>query len=101
MSDPDAVTLYSSLRKILKHFSKSPKSTELLNNTLNVLEQNDIHMLVWGGTRMADFLDGCKQLSVLAPLLDTLIPGNIREEAAYILSAKGLFILASSSYKPY
>ena len=95
MSDPDAVTLYNSLRKILKHFSMSPKSTELLNNALNVLEQNDIHMLVWGGTRMAGFLDGCKQSSsILVLFLDTLIVGKIREEeAAFILSAKGLFTL--------
>ena len=63
MNDPDAATLYSSLRKILKHFSKSHKSIKLLNNALNVLEQKNIHMLVWGGTRMADFLDECKQLS--------------------------------------
>ena len=72
----------------------SPKSTELLNNALNVLEQNDMHMLVWGGTRMAGFLDACKQSSaILVPFLNTLIAGKIREEAAFILSAKGLFTL--------
>ena len=73
----------------------SPKSTELLNNTLNALEQNDIHMLVWGGIRMAEFLDACKQSSaILIPFLDTLIAGKIREEdTAFILSAKGLFTL--------
>ena len=65
MSDLDAVLLYNSLRKILKHFSMSPKSNELLNNSLNVLEQNDIHMLVWGGTRMARFLDACRQSSAI------------------------------------
>ena len=95
MSDPDAVTLYNCLRKILKHFSVSTKSTELLNNALNILEQNKIHMLVWGGTRMAGFLDGCKQSSsILIPFLDTLTAGKTREEeAAYILSAKGVFTL--------
>ena len=73
----------------------SPKSTELLNNTLNSLEQNDIHMLVWEGTRMAGFLDACKQSSaILVPFLNTLIAGKIREEdPAFILSAKGLFTL--------
>ena len=46
----------------------SPKSTELLNNALNILEQNNIHMLVWGGTSMAGFFDGCKQSSsILIP----------------------------------
>ena len=73
----------------------SPKSTELLNNTLNALERNDIHMLVWGGIRMAVFLDACKQSSaILIPFLDTLIAGKIREEdTAFILSVKGLFTL--------
>ena len=72
----------------------SPKSNELLNHTLNALEQNDIHMLVWGGTRMTGFLDACKQSSaILIPFLDILIPGKIREDdAEFILSAKGLFI---------
>ena len=78
ISDPDAALLYNSLRKILKHFSMSPKSTELLNNALNSLEQNGIHMLVWGGTRMAAFLDACKQSSaILIPFLDILIRGKV------------------------
>ena len=95
MSDPNAVLLYNNLRTVLKHFSMSPKSTELLNKTLAALEQNDIHMLVWGGTRMAGFLDACKQASsILVPFLDTLIAGNTRkDESAYLLSAKGLFTL--------
>ena len=95
MRDPDALTLYNYLRKTLKHFSITPKSTELLNNALNILKQNNIHMLVWGGKRMARFLDGCNQSSnILVPFLDTLIAGKIREEeAAYILSATGLFTL--------
>ena len=72
----------------------SPKSTELLNNALDVLEQNDIHMLVWGGTKMAGFLDACKHSSaILVPFLDTLITGKIQEAAAFILSGKGLFTL--------
>ena len=71
MSDPNAVLLYNNLRTVLKHFSMSPKSTELLNKTLAPLEQNDIHMLVWGVTRMAGFLDACKQASsILVPFVD-------------------------------
>ena len=95
MCDPDATALYNSLRKVLRHFSMSAKSTELLNNALHVLEQNDIHMLVWGGTRMAGFLDGCKQCSgILVPFIDTLIVGKIREEeSAVLLSPKGLYTL--------
>ena len=32
LSIPDAVTFYSFLRKVLKHFCKSPKTTEMFNN---------------------------------------------------------------------
>lgn len=44
---------------------------------------------------MAGFLDGYKQLSnILVLFLDKLIAGNIwGEDAAYIVSAKGPFIL--------
>ena len=67
----------------------------MLNVALLALEQNNIHMLVWGGTRMAGFRDACKQSSsILVPFLDTLIAGNIRKEvSAYMLSAKGLYTL--------
>ena len=46
---------------------------------------------------MTRFLDACKQSSaILLPFLDILIAGKIREEdAAFILSAKGLFKLFS------
>ena len=47
MNDPEAVRVYTALRKILKHFSLSAKSTELLNKALDTLEQHNIHMLVW------------------------------------------------------
>ena len=38
----DAKNLYENLRKLLKHFAMSPKSTELLNNALSAVEMNDI-----------------------------------------------------------
>ena len=83
MNDPEAVKLYNGLRKILQHFSLSRRSTEMLNRALGLLDQNEIHMLVWGKTRMSGFLDGCKQSSsILVPFLDTLIAGQIREEEA-------------------
>ena len=100
MSDPDAVLVYTALRKILKHFSLSAKSTELLNRALDALEQNNVHMLVWRGTRMAGFLDGCKQFSsILVPFIDTLIVGEVREEeSAILLTPKGLFTLELFAY---
>ena len=39
--------LYNALLKVLKHFSQSPKSTELLNSALTILEMNNVHM--WAG----------------------------------------------------
>ena len=71
----------------MKHFSQSPKSSEMLNNVLSALELNNVHMLVWGGTRMSWFLDACKQTSnILSPFLDTLVTGNIRpEETSFFL----------------
>ena len=47
MYQSDAQALYENLRKVLKHFSKSPKSS------------NEIHLMTLGGTRMAGFLDAC------------------------------------------
>lgn len=83
--------IYENLRKVLGHFSKSPKSTELLNTALDALERNNIHMLVWGATRMSGFLDACGQASsIIVPFLDTLVAGEIRkDEAAYLMSPKG------------
>ena len=44
--DENVKRLYNSLIKVLKHFSKSPKSTEMLNRVLSVLEFNNVHVLV-------------------------------------------------------
>ena len=52
-------------------------------------------MLVWGGTRMGGFLDGCKQCSdILVPFMDMLVTGNIRsEETLSLLSPMGIFLI--------
>ena len=95
MCDDNIKKLYNALLKVLKHFSKSPKSTELLNDALTLLELNNVHMLVWAGTRMYGFLDGCRQCSdILIPFMDTLVTGNIRnEETLVLLSPIGIFLL--------
>ena len=81
MSQSDAVSLYDDLRKVLKHFSQSPKSTEVLKKSLEVLEMNNVHLLNWGSTRMAGFLDACiKTSSIIVPFLDTLNAGNTRPD---------------------
>ena len=69
----------------------SPKSTELLNNAISAMEMNDIHLLNWGSTRMAGFLDACMQASkIILLFLDTIISSSIRpDETKYIASPKG------------
>ena len=58
----DAKNLYENQRKLLKHFSMSPKISELLSNALAVMEMHDVHLLNWGSTRITRFLDTCVQL---------------------------------------
>ena len=90
-SQIDAKNLYENLRSLLKHFAMSPKSSELLQNALNTMDMHNIHLLNWGSTRMAGFLDASVQASkIIVPFLDTIIAGNIRpDETKYIASPKG------------
>ena len=91
MSQIDAKGLYENLKALLKHFSQSPKSSEMLHEALNMLEMNDIHLLNWGSTRMAGFLDACIQASnIIVPFLDTVISGSIwPDETKFLTSPKG------------
>jgi hypothetical protein len=93
MCDQNVKDLYDNLKKVLGHFSMSARSTEFLNKALAMLQQNDVHMLVWGagGTRMGGFLDACRQSSrIVIPFLDTLVTAKIRpDETAYLMSPKG------------
>ena len=93
-SHADATSLYDNLKALLK-FAMSQKSTEFLNNTLNALELNSVHMLNWGSTCMAGFMDACVQASeILIPFLDTLVAGNIRpDETKFIASPKGVYLI--------
>ena len=95
LCDDNAKSLYNNLKALLKHFSMSNKSSELINNALSALEMNNIHILNWGSTRMAGFLDACLQSSkVIVPLLDTIITMKIRpDETSFIGSAKGVYML--------
>ena len=42
MCHAEAKVLHNNLKKLLLHFSASPKSTELLNNSLRGLEMNEV-----------------------------------------------------------
>ena len=95
MSQTDAIVLYENLRPLLKHFPNSPKSSEMLIKSFNLLEMHDVHLLNWGSARMAGSLDGCIQASnILVPFLDTIIAGNIRPgEKSYLTGPKGNYII--------
>ena len=47
-SQEDAKKLYKNLKAILRHFTTSPKSTELLNNALDALEKWTMYMHLIG-----------------------------------------------------
>ena len=87
----DAKNIFENLRKLLKHFSMSPKSSELLSNALAAMEMHDVHLLNWGSIRMAGFLDTFVQASkIMVPFLDTIISNDIRpDKTKYITSPKG------------
>ena len=94
-SQEDAKKLYENLKAILRHFTMSPKSRKLLNNAPDALEMNNVHILNWGSTRMAGFLDACIQASsIIVPFLDTIVTGSIREEEMmFLASPKRVFLL--------
>ena len=94
-SQDDATSFYDNLKALLKHFAMSPKCTEFLNNALNSLELNSVHLLNWGSTCMAGFMDACVQVSeILIPFLDTFVAGSIRsDETKFIANPKGVYLI--------
>ena len=86
--------LYENLRKLLKHFSMTPKSSELLTNALAAMEMHDVHLLNWGSTRMVGLLDACVQASkIMVPFLDSIISNNRQPyKTKYITSPKGQYV---------
>ena len=91
-SQIDAKSIYENCRCILKHFAKSPKSSKLLNNALNILDINKIHLLNWGSTRIAGFLDAFVLVSkIVLCFLDTIVTYSIRpEQTSIAASLKGI-----------
>ena len=94
-SPEDAKNLHDNLHSILRHFAMSPKSTQLLNNTLDALEMSNILILNWESTRMVGFMDACSRASqIIVSFLDTIVTGGIRnEETNFVASSKGLYLL--------
>ena len=66
-----AKSLYENLSALFKHFTKSLKSSEMLLQALNNLQQHKVHLINWGSTRMSGYLEACLVAS------DTMTTGNI------------------------
>ena len=91
----EVVTFLENYRPILRHYKLSGKSTCLLNNALEAMDMNPVHMMVWCPTRMSNMLT-CAVQSVehLFPLCDTLASCDIRKENRdYFMSPTGMIIL--------
>ena len=66
-------------KKVFATIFNEPKSSELLSNALATMEMHDVHLLNWGSTRMAGFLDACVQASkIMVPFLDTIVSNDMR-----------------------
>ena len=88
MSQIDAKRLYNNLKALLKHFSQSPKSSEMLYEALNMLEMNDIHLLNWGSTLMVGFLDAYIRASnIIVPFFYKVISRSIRPDETKFLTS--------------
>ena len=71
MCQSNAKSLYENLSALFKHFTKSLKSSEMLLQALNNLQQHKVHLINWGSTRMSGYLEACLVAS------DTMTTGNI------------------------
>ena len=83
------------VRSILRHFQLNGRSTTLLNDALESLDMETVHMMSFCLTTMSYILTACKQTVVnLVPLCDVIATANLKpvENAAFI-SPTGMIIL--------
>ena len=85
MSQLDTKALYGSLRSVLKTISVSLKSNDFLNLALEKIGINDVHLLNWGSTRMADFLNACIcASSIVVPFIDVMVNANVYSDLSMV-----------------
>lgn len=90
----------------MSHVVCSPKTTSLLKESISSLDLPEIQVLNWCSTRMGGFLKACEKVATLiVPLFDTLVTGNIKEDQRSVLktptSTYLIFLLADLSRNHY
>ena len=86
MNVQEVTDVYETVRTITQHFELSIKNREALNQAMEILELQPLHLVSWCQTRMAHFLTTCKLFSdSLVPLYDVMYTKNIKKESRDIL----------------
>ena len=87
--------LYECLRTVVKHFESSIKNKELLDEAMEILELQPLHLISWCETRMGHFLKACKVFDEMLPAVyDTMYTKGIRaDERDLLFRAENIFIV--------
>ena len=87
--------LFECLRAVVKHFESSIKNKELLDEAMEILELQPLHLISWRQTRMGHFLKACKVFDDMLPAVsDTMYTKGIRvDERDLLFTAENIFIV--------
>ena len=86
MNVPEITIVYENVRTITKHFECSIKNKEALDEAMEILDLQPLHLISWCQTRMAHFLTACKVFDdSLVALYDVMSSKNIRTEERNLL----------------
>ena len=83
------------LPSVLRHFQLRGKSNHLLNEALELMEMELIHLMSFCPTRISDIVTACSQVvKQLAALCDILVTTDIKKELRdAFLSPNGMIII--------
>ena len=94
MNEAEITMLYECLRTVVKHFKSSIKSKELLDEAMEILELQSLHLISWYLTRMGHFLKACKVFDdMLLDVYDTMYAKGIRVDERDLFTAENIFIV--------
>ena len=96
MNVAEVSMLYECLRTVVKHFESSIKDKELLDEAMEILELQPLHLISWCQTRMGHFLKACKVFNdnMLPAVYDTMYTKGIRvDERDLLFTAENVFIV--------
>ena len=94
MNVAEVSMLYECLRTVVKHFESSIKNKELLDEAMEILELQPLHLISWCQTRMGHFLKACKVFDMFPAVYDTMYTKGIRvDERDLLFTAENIFIV--------